>query len=235
MTDTLHTAPAGTSPRQRLPRWAWVLIGLLTVIALVASAIAVFASRDRQVIVLPPAPAPQAASPAPSPRVSAPPAVTVADGCLGGATELDRAVLTAQRDAPLTEAGAAAFAATALRWAIATPAPPFQAVTAKQVLAQDATSAARALSGTVESKGWTGTMDVEDGKYYVEAFDGRSAVVSVVGRLTGTRDGAALEAAFLFPSVRVVAQNGTWRLQDRTGERTLADLQRIGQRYAGGC
>lgn len=158
-----------------------------------------------------------------------------ADGCLGGPTGLDQAVLTAQRQAPLTETGAAAFAATVLRWATATPAPPSQDVTAEQILAEDATTAARNLSGTKDPQGYTGSVSFSDGEYYVEVFDGTSAIVSVIGRVTGTRNGAPLGEAFVYPAIRLTAQNGSWRFQDISEERTLANLQRIGTPYAGGC
>jgi len=240
MSTSLQPAPSDAGPRRGLPRWAWVLIGLLTVIAIVASAVAVFAARGRQVIVLPPEPAPVAAStaPAPSSSAAAPSSVPVAaaDGCLGGATELDRAVLTAQRDAPLTPEGAAAFTATMVRWAVATPPPPYRAATVPQVLAQDATTTAQQFALNDQTPaGALVTIDFTAGQYYVEAFDGQAAIVSWVGSGTGSLDGVPQDSAAFGGAAHLVAQNGTWHLADISAERDIPDLRRIGTRYAGGC
>lgn len=239
MSTSLRSAPPDSGPRRGLPRWAWVLIGLLAVIAIVAAAIAVFTARGKQVIVLPPSPTPAVASAGPTPSSSPSASIsdaTLADGCLGGATELDRAVLTAQRDAPLTPAGAASFTATLVRWATATPPPPYQAQTARQVLAGDATPAAtRFPSGSHALPGAVGSIDFADGRYYVEAFDGRSAIVSYVGTGTATQDGVPQGSGYLAGATHLVAQNGTWHLADISAERDLTDLLRVGSPYAGGC
>ena len=236
MSTSLQSATPDSRPRRGLPRWAWVVIGLLTVIAIVAAATA-FAVRGRQVIVLPPGPAEPASRATSTPTPSAlPQAVTLADGCLGGATDLDRAVLTAQGDAPLTPAGAASFSATLVRWVYAAPPPPFQKVTAQQVLTGDATSAVRqSLSSAKDLQGSTVSIDFTDGRYYVESFDGRSAIVSYVASAASTQDGAPLGRAIIGGSAHLEAVNGTWRYRDRSAERTIADIQRIGSPYAGGC
>ena len=240
MSTSLQSATPDSGSRGGLPRWAWVLIGLLTVIAIVAAAIAVFAARGRQVIVLPPAPAAPAASssasPTTSPSGSPGPAVTIADGCLGGATQLDRAVLSAQREAPLTSVGAATFTATLVRWALAAPPPPYQEVTAREVFADGATPAVRrSLSSSKELGTSTGAVDFSTGRYYVEAFDGRSAIVSYVASANGTLNGAPLEEAIIGGAVHLQAVNGTWHYADLTSERSIEDLQRIGTPYSAGC
>lgn len=239
MSSTLQTAPPGAGPRRGLPRWAWVLIGLLTVIAIVAAAIAVFASRGRQVIVLPPEPAATAVSASPSatssPTASAP-AVTIADGCLGGPTELDRAVLTAQRDAPLTTVGAASFTATLMRWVYAAPPPPYQKVTARQVFTDDVTAAARrSLTSSKDLGGSAGTLDFTNGRYYVESFTGTSAIVSWLGGASPTLNGVPQGSVDLGGTVHLRSVNGAWRYADLTSERSVEDLQRIGTPYSGGC
>lgn len=239
MSSTVQASKPDSGPRRGLPRWAWVLIGLLTVIAIVSAAIAVFASRGRQVIVLPPEPttpsASAAATPSPAASTSAAP-VTLADGCLGGATDLDRAVLTAQRDAPLTPAGAASFTATLVRWVYAAPPPPYQEVTAEQVLAGDATTAVRqSLSGSKDLRGSTVSIDFADGRYYVESFDGRSAIVSYVASAASTQGGVPLDRAIIGGAAHLESLNGTWRYRDRSAERTIEDIQRVGTPYSGGC
>lgn len=240
MSTSLQSASPDLGPRRGLPRWAWFLIGLLTVIAVVAAAIAVFAVRGRQVVVLPPEPtapaASSSASPTASPSSSPAPALTIADGCLGGVTQLDRAVLSAQRDASLTPVGAASFTATLIRWALAAPPPPYQDETAREVFADGATPAARrSLSSSKDLGTSTGAVDFSTGRYYVEAFDGRSAIVSYVASANGTLNGAPLEQAIIGGAVHLQAVNGTWHYVDLTSERSIEDLQRIATPYSGGC
>jgi hypothetical protein len=239
MATTVHppppdTPPPDTAPRRRLPRWVWALLALLTVITVVA--VAVFATREREVVPSgdpdqPVTVAPSASSPATVMPASA------ADGCLGGATDLDRAVLTAQQEAPLTPEGAAAFTATLVRWASAVPAPPYQQVTAQQVFSVDATSAAqRFLSSTATvPEASTGRVDFRDGRYYVEAFDGDTAIVSYAAGAEATQNGAPAGTGYLSGAVTLEAQNGTWHFRDLSAARTLEDVQRIGTLYAGGC
>ncbi len=237
--STVQTSPPDSDPRRGLPRWAWVLIALLAIIALVAVAMAVF-GRQGRTVVLPPAPAasPATTSPAaPSASSTSPPASgTLADGCLGGVLELDQAVLTAQGQAPLTPAGAASFTATLMRWAFAGPPPAQQAVTAQQVLTGDATPAARrSLSGSKDFQGSAGTLNFNSGKYYVESFNGRTAVVSYLASAAPTVNGVPQGSVLLSGAVQLQAVNGTWHYHDLTGNRSIEDLQGVGVPYSGGC
>jgi hypothetical protein len=241
MVTTVHppppdTTPPGTTPRRRLPRWVWALIALLTVITVVA--VAVFATRgEREVVPSGDPEQPVTVAPSTSSPGTVMPA-SAADGCLGGATDLDRAVLTAQQQAPLTPEGAAAFTATLVRWASAVPASPYQQVTAQQVFSVHATSAAKKfLSSTATvPEASTGRVDFGDGgKYYVEAFDGDTAIVSYVATLSATQHGAPLGEAYVSGAVTLEAQNGTWHFRDQSLARNLEDVQRIGTPYAAGC
>jgi len=237
--SAVQISPPDSDPRRGLPRWAWVLIALLAIIALVAVAMAVF-GRQGRTVVLPPAPAasPAATSPAaPSASSTSPPTSgTLADGCLGGVLELDQAVLTAQSQAPLTPAGAASFTATLMRWAFAGPPPAQQAVTAQQVLTGDATPAARrSLSGSKDLQGSAGALNFDSGKYYVESFDGRTAVVSYLASAAPTVNGVPQGSVLLSGAVHLQALNGTWRYHDLTGNRSIEDLQGVGVPYLGGC
>lgn len=238
MSTTAPTSAPSPDPHRGAPRWAWALIAFLAAVALVAVTVTVFALRGDEDRATPP---PAGVTQAPSTTASASPsatgtAETVADGCLGGASELDQAVVTAQEQAPLTPAGAAAFTATLMRWAFASPPPPFQARTAKRILAKDATNAARdSLSGTENGEGTTVTLDFSDGRYYVEASTPTTAIVSF--RATGhtTIEGAPQPAVLLGGSVHLRAVNGLWRYRDLTDERSLEDLERVGVPYPGGC
>ena len=240
-TSKAPASPPGPAPRRGLPRWAWVLIALLTAIALVAVAVAMFARRG-QTIVLPPAPAPSQSAvsarptPEPSHLASSAAPVTLADGCLGGVLQLDQAVLAAQHQAPLTPAGAASFTATVARWAFAGPPPADQVTTARQVLAPEATDAARrSLSSSSDLQGSGGALDFTGGKYYVESFDGGSASVSYLASSNPTLNGVPQGQVALAGTAHLVAVNGAWRYRDLTTGRSIADLQRIGVPYSGGC
>jgi len=235
--STVQTSPPESGPGRRLPRWAWVLIALLAVIALVAVAVAVFDRRGRTVV-LPSAPAtsPAAPSPSSSSPTSSAPQVSLAEGCLGGVLQLDQAVLAAQQQAPLTPGGSASFTATVARWAFAGPPPADQVTTAKQVLAPDATDAARhSLSSSSDLQGSGGALDFTGGKYYVESFDGGSASVSYLASSNPTLNGVPQGQVTLAGTAHLVAVNGAWRYRDLTTGRSIADLQRIGVPYSGGC
>lgn len=244
--STAPTSPP--KPRAGLPRWAWALIALLVVVTVISVTVAVFASSGREVIVLPPpntgtptAPATAPISPPASPSATAgsssPP---VADGCLGGATNLDQAVLAAQQQADLTPAGAAGFTATLVRWALSGPPSPYQRVTADKILTRDATSAARnALSSTKTTSpgadNSTASIVFTDGRYYIEAADTSTAIISWVATARGTLSGSPLAPATIAGTIHLKSINGVWRLQDLTYDRSIEDISNIGTPYAGGC
>ncbi|PPK98184.1 hypothetical protein CLV92_102337 [Kineococcus xinjiangensis] len=235
-------APRAAPPRG-VPRWAFALVALLAVAAL-GAVLAVAAVHRARVAAALPAAGPVRALAGPDavpaaaaglPAVGLPDAAAVPAGCLGGEVDLDTAVLTAQREAPPTPAGAAAFAATVLRWATATPAPPQQAATAGAVLTPDATAAARNLSGVHEPGSATLTTSVAEGRWYLEAFTPEEAVVSVVGRARGTRDGEPAGEAWVAGSLVLRQLEGTWRLHDITGARPVEEIMDIGRPFPGGC
>lgn len=243
MSATARATDRAPGPRASVPRWAWTVMVLLALVAVLAVAVAVFAPRGQESLT---APAPGGAAPpaapvaptqtaSPSPTSSATQAPEQASGCLGGRAELDAAVLAAQEQAPLTAEGAAAFSATVFRWALGAPAAPFQAQTAEQVFSPDATDAARAISGTRDAEGTTFSMSFEDGRYYVESYDSRSAIVSVLGTGTGTEEGVPLGEAQLWGALHLESINGSWRVRDITETRTAEDLERIGTPFVGGC
>jgi hypothetical protein len=230
MTTTTQTQdpPPTRQPRRGPPRWAWVLIATVVVLALVVVAVLVYADRGRATL------APQA-QPAPMAPGNGP-GGTLADGCLGGRTDLDQAMLTAQKQAPLTAAGAAAYAATLMRWSIETPAPAHQKATAQQILSTDATPAAlHSLSSSVDPQGWTSTVSSAAGSFYIESFDGHAAAVSVRVGLTGTQNGVAAEPANLGGTMYLESVGGLWRYRDHAYGRSLEDMDRLGTPYAGGC
>jgi len=225
-------APSGGSPgRSGRPRWLWVLLALVLAVIVAVVAVAVFAGRGHDTTSQP-QPGPAAAGPAPNNG----PGGTLADGCLGGRADLDQAVLIAQKQAPLTPAGAAAFTATVMRWSFETPSPANQAATAQQILAPDATPAAKqSLSSTVDRQGWTASISTLAGSFYIESFTNSSATVSLRLGGTGTKDGVSTDPAVLGGTMYLEAVAGVWRYRDHTYGRPLAEMDQIGTPYAGGC
>lgn len=228
MTTTPQPVAPPRPPGRGLPTWARFALGAVAVLAAVALLAAVFAPRGRVAATPTPAPTtPPTASPAPDGQ-------TLADGCLGGRDDLDQAVLTAQQQAPLTEAGAAAFTATLMRWALGGPAAPEQAETATEILAADATDQTR-LSGSFGTQGWTLDVDFTEGRYYIESLSETEAVVSWLAAGEGTSDGEELDGAWLGGTTHLSVVDGLWRYRDRTAMRSINDMQQIGVPYAGGC
>ncbi len=215
-------APPDSSQRRTLPRWAWVLIALLTVIALVATAVAVFAPRGRDV----------ASRPAPSDTAPVP-GSTLANGCVGGLADLDQAVLTAQKQAPLTAAGAAAFTATLIRWGEANPWPADHEATARQVLTSDATETTNPFQ--VGAEATVRSASFADGRFYVESLTRDTAIVSYLATDSESKNGVPQPDLTIAGTAHLVAVDRVWHLRDITAERSIADLQRIGLPYSGGC
>lgn len=194
-----------------------------------------------------PDPGPAAAAAPEPPAFSGPISpVYVADGCLGGAgpeagalgnPDLSQVVLAAQKAAPITAKGAAEFTAALLRWSKESPLPPNLAATARQILAPDATPAARAYVAIPATKGATSRIDFNAGRYNVDSFDGKRAVIAWVAIGHSTRDGVELPDVELAGTVTLTAVNGRWRLQDApaAGSSDMSDFARVVTPYAGGC
>jgi len=243
MSTTMASPHTPGPPRQGMPRWAWAIVALLLVPIVLAVVIAIGVTAGPReshsttspvaAVPLPPAPKPASSL---SPTQASTPAATLADGCAGGASELDQAVITAQKQSPLTPAGAASFTATLERWSFAGPPPAFQKRTSKQIFTANATSAARrSLSSSRDLKGSTGTMDFSTGRYYVKTFDGTSAIVSWLATGHLTDNGVAQPDVLVAGTVHLRSINGTWHYQNTTSERSIEDMQEIGIPYAGGC
>jgi hypothetical protein len=211
------------------------------VIAIAAVAVAVLASGRGSSTDADP-------SSAPTPYTGPISPAFVADGCLGGAgpeagalgnPDLSKIVLAAQKAAPLTEKGAAEFTAALYRWAGEAPRPSAWAAATPQILAPDATAAARKALAPVVTPGTTSRADFNAGRYHVDSFEparagvGARAVISWMAALhvTGTDSPDAVGHG----AAHLVAVGGVWRFQDQSAGRPLEELQRAGTPYAGGC
>lgn len=216
-----------------------VLVAVIVALVAVIATVLIMAPRGRQAVdALPSTPAstpvvtPSAtATASPSPSI----AQITADGCLGGAIELNRAVISAQEQAPLTSEGAAAFTATLLRWATAAPAPAYKTNTATQVLAEDAAPIVRDWVAVQTPSNQTSVADFTTGRFYIESYTPTRAIVSFLATGTGTSDGAAVIPATISGAVTLTAQNGTWHVQDLRLARGVSDLLAVSSPYTGGC
>lgn len=223
--------------RRPLPRWVWALIVVLAVVTALAVTVATFAVRGRDVL------DPPAATTLPTPTLSegagttsTAPSGSAAVGCLGGASDLDAAVIDAQEQAPRTPEGAAAFTATLVRWAYAGPPSPRQAELASRILASGASQAARdsLSSSKTVTDGSTFQVSFSSGRYYVESFTPSLAIISwsAIGYLTSTGESSTVDIG---GTMHLRFDSGRWRYFDRTGDRPLEDMASVGVRYTGGC
>lgn len=231
--------PAGPGGRPGASRATRIAAGVaVAVTAVVVTTVALSGRGSPPALVAAPQP--------PAPYSGPVTPVYVADGCLGGAgpeagvlgnPDLSQVVLAAQKAAPITAKGAAEFTAAFYRWAGESPLPPAKAATARQILAVDATPAARKYVALPATKGTTTRIDFNDGRYNVDAFDGKRAVISWAAAGHGTRDGAEPGDVNLAGTVALVAVQGVWRLQDLPASTSLAmsDFARVVTPYAGGC
>jgi hypothetical protein len=239
---TPPAAPASPTPAGRSPRRGRI-VAATGVIAIAAVTVAVLVSGRGSSTDADP-------SPVPTPYTGPISPAFVADGCLGGAgpeagalgnPDLSKIVLAAQKAAPLTEKGAAEFTAALLRWSTESPRPPGKAAAAAQILAPDATDAARKHLALPVTKGTTSRADFNDGRYLVDSFDpgsagaGARAVVSWLAVGHSTQDGTAMDDVTFGGTAHLVAVGGAWRLQDESAGRSVEEMQRVGIPYAGGC
>ena len=157
-----------------------------------------------------------------------------AEGCLGGVNP-SRAVLAAQEEATLDPKGAAAFAATFMRWRTLYPQEATYEQTAAQVLTPDAGDDLLKKDPTAPGSG-SGWMTTTDGRYEVTQSDEQSATVRIVGTAYA-KDGEDEQTATVGGSYRLKVVDGHWRVADVDGypEAEMEELKARGEKYKGGC
>jgi len=119
-----------------------------------------------------------------------------ARACLGGDADLNQAMLDAQQQAALTEAGAAEFTATFLRLIFVLPRPDETAAAA--VLSPKLPDLIESLSDPDYELGGvtrreTSVAPAAGGAYLVTDFDGQQARVEVIGRSTATTEAGSTD------------------------------------------
>jgi hypothetical protein len=151
------------SGRRGLPRWAWIVTGLVVVLALVGGASTWYQGH------------PQTGEPAANAPAPTAGAAAVPNGCMAGASNDAAGLLQAQKDAPHSQAGAVGFAAAVLRWIAQYPRPNAKDGTtvAASILARGATGTIANLATNMASAKTlpgvnSGSLNFSDGRYMVE-------------------------------------------------------------------
>lgn len=234
MSDRLNAEP----PRSRLPL---VLVALVAVVILVAATVAatnVLGGDEPD----PPTTSASSASSGESSPASSPVSTgsaAGASGCLGGVNPT-AAVLTAQKEAPLDGKGAAAFAATVMRWRSQYPVDPDYATKARQVMSPDAGSELLTLDPPKAGEQDSVWGSTEGARYRVSEISDSSATVEMTMPFFATTkeypDGVEVSSAARW---RLVADGGRWRVADMDAldenDPARAEVDSNGMSYKGVC
>jgi hypothetical protein len=217
--------------RRGFPRWSFVLLAIVLVLAVVTGVSIWYQSH------------PPKTAAAPSPSTSAVPATAGGDipnGCLAGKDTSAAALITAQKKAPHTEAGAVGLAAAFTRWMLQYPRP--NPTDTNRVIAEyrstdvdkTITDLPRQLASAKDLEGWaSGGVSFAEGRYIVED--------STPDRVKVTVGGAEIKNGLPVPDYKVLAtwtlvwQDDVWRFQATSADRTVEDLFTNGAALAGGC
>lgn len=207
MSERLNAEP----PRSRVPV---IVVAIVAIVALIALTVVATNALGGKEETNPPPTQPTTSGDATSSTSPSSEDGAGAAGCLGGVNPT-KAVLTAQKEAKLDPKGAAAFAATVMRWRSQYPSDPAYASKAKQVMTPDAGSDLLTISpapGGPEDSGWGTTKDA---RYRVTEATGSTATVEIVMPVFGTSkeypDGVEVSSAARW---RLKAEAGKWRVSD---------------------
>lgn len=141
-----------------------------------------------------------------------------ASGCLGGVNPT-KAVLPAQKEASLDPKGAAAFAATVMRWRSQYPSDPAYVGKAKQLMTADAGSDLLTITpaeGGPEDSAWGTT---EGARYRVTESTQTTATVEISMPFFGTSKE--------YPDGVEVSTGARWRLKAEGDKWTVSDMDAI--------
>jgi hypothetical protein len=213
--------------RRGFPRWAWVVAGLLLVLALVGGVSAWYQGNPRTG-------EPAAYTPAPTAD-----AVAIPNGCLAGALNDAAGLLQAQKDAPHSQAGAVAFGAAVLRWTAQYPRSSARdaATVAQSILAKGATGTIADLAAnSAAPKSYPGvtsaSLNLADGRYVVE--EGTPDMVRVTVGGAEIVNGKSTDRKF-GSTLTMVWESGVWKVRSDGTGRSLDELFAEGSAFSGGC
>ncbi|GLU61401.1 hypothetical protein [Paenarthrobacter ureafaciens] len=216
------TAPA----RRGFPRWAWIVVAAVAVIALAGGVAAWYQAN------------PETSSPAAAPSATSGVAATP-NGCLAGKSNDATGLLKAQKEAPHSEAGAVGFAAAVQRWAAQYPRPTAKdgSTVAAAILAKGATGTISNMAANIAAaKPFPGvtsaSLNLADGRYFIEESTPDMVRVTVGG--AEIINGKPTDRKFA-STVTIVWEADVWKIRNDGTERTVDDLFATGSAFSGGC
>jgi hypothetical protein len=215
------------SGRRRLPRWAWIVTGLVVVLAIVGGVSAWYQGT------------PRAGEPAPDTAEPTATAAAVPNGCMAGPSNDAASLLQAQKDAPHSQAGAVGFGAAVLRWTAQYPRSSAKdaASVATSILAKGATGTIADLAAnSAAPKSYPGvtsaSLNLADGRYVIEESTPDMVRVTVGG--AEIINGKSTDRKF-GSTLTVVWESGAWKVRSDGTERSLDELFANGSAFSGGC
>jgi hypothetical protein len=210
-----------------LPRWAWIVTGLLVMLALIGGVSTWYQGN------------PRTGQPAPNTNEPAATAAAVPNGCMAGSSNEAAGLLQAQKDAPHSQAGAVGFGAAFLRWTAQYPRPSAKDGTtvAQSILAKGATGTiANLAANSAAPKSYPGvtsaSLNLADGRYVIEESTPDMVRVTVGG--AEIINGKSTDRKF-GSTLTVVWESGAWKVRSDGTERSLDELFANGSAFAGGC
>lgn len=219
------------SPPGSKRRWPWVVGAIAIVLALIVGVSIWYQSRQPEAA---PAPVATSSSSATSAVGDSP------NGCLAGTTNETKTLLSAQADAPQTEAGAVSVAAATLRWLLQYPRPSADDAVQVQnaVVASDASGVIATFADNIANaqtvEGATSyRLSFADGRYLVRESSGEMVEVTIGA--TQVLNGQPTEEK-LASTYTMVWENARWKVQSDDSENVdLEQLYSTGATFAGGC
>ena len=213
--------------RRGLPLWAWIVTGLVVVLALVGGVNAWYQGSPRTG-------EPAADTPAPTADAAA-----IPNGCLAGALNDADGLLQAQKDAPHSQTGAVGFGAAVLRWTAQYPraSATDAASVAQSILARGASGTIADLAAnSAAPKSYPGvtsaSLNLADGRYVVEEATPDMVRVTVGG--AEIVNGKSTDRKF-GSTLTMVWESGVWKVRSDGSERSLDELFAEGSAFSGGC
>jgi hypothetical protein len=224
---------AEAKPRRRT--WPWIVIAILAISGVIIGVSIANGTWGNG--------AASTATPTSSPAATESPDLGDPSGCLGGPERNSAMLLTASDDAPFDKVGAVDFAAAFVRWVQRYPYPSADeaAEVQRAALASESFTSDLAqyladkpdLSGGIVAPGENYYMNTVPGVWYVESFEGESAVVSIGSGFV--IDGALSSNLRSSITVSLTWDGERWRVTDADGMRTPAELYQIGTNFKEGC
>ena len=224
----------GTTSTRRWPRITVVFVVLFVAVAGVAVYFALRPSPAPVTAPPPPSLTPALTSLAPSATVSGAP-TALADGCLGG-TDPTKAILVAHDTAPLTPEGAAAFAATLMRWIGQVPQDPTQFSSLSDKIRAPSLPPQPLPSVPDGTTAWVSTTDA---RYRVTNVANADVTVEGIFEQTANQNGST-STDFRPVRLDLTVINGHWALKGagvptQAPNDFVASMQATGLPYRGGC